>query len=291
MNKNKFSKLIAGTMSWGSWGRNFNTIQMQRVIENTVDFGITSFDHADIYGGYSLESAFGAAFSKINIARSDVQFITKCGIQLISPNRANTITHYECSKAYIISSAESSLKHLKTDYLDALLIHRPSPLMDPHEIMEAVEHLKKEGKIINFGVSNFTPSQVDLLSNDVAVDINQIEFSAVQCQALFDGSLDQMLKHKITPMAWAPLGQIFSSETTPQKKRILGVLEGMAATYNASPDQLLLAWILKHPSGILPVIGTTNIKRIETSLDAVSINLSTEDWFRILKASQGHEVP
>ena len=199
MKKPKFSKIIAGTMSWGSWGRNFSATDMQRLVEKCVDLGVTSFDHADIYGGYTTESAFGTAFSKTAIVRSKVQFISKCGIQLVSPNRPNKIKHYDCSKAYIIASAESSLKHLKTDYLDALLIHRPSPLMHPYEIVEAIQQLKKDGKISSFGVSNFTPSQVDLISSEVAIDINQIEFSAVQHQALFNGSLDQLLKNKITP--------------------------------------------------------------------------------------------
>ena len=291
MKKPKFSKIIAGTMSWGSWGRNFSATDMQRLVEKCVDLGVTSFDHADIYGGYTTESAFGTAFSKTAIVRSKVQFISKCGIQLVSPNRPNKIKHYDCSKAYIIASAESSLKHLKTDYLDALLIHRPSPLMHPYEIVEAIQHLKKEGKIRCFGVSNFTPSQVDLISSEVAIDINQIEFSAVQHQALFNGSLDQLLKNKITPMAWAPLGAVFSSESSAQKKRIIEQLDVLAQNYNATPDQLLLAWILKHPSGIHPVIGTTNLKRIEASVAAVSMNLTSEDWFKILEASQGHEVP
>ena len=291
MKKPKFSKIIAGTMSWGSWGRNFSATDMQRLVEKCVDLGVTSFDHADIYGGYTTEAAFGTAFSKTAIVRSKVQFISKCGIQLVSPNRPNKIKHYDCSKAYIIASAESSLKHLKTDYLDALLIHRPSPLMHPYEIVEAIQHLKKDGKIISFGVSNFTPSQVDLISSEVAIDINQIEFSAVQHQALFNGSLDQLLKNKITPMAWAPLGAVFSSESSAQKKRIIEQLDVLAQNYNATPDQLLLAWILKHPSGIHPVIGTTNLKRIEASVAAVSMNLTSEDWFKILEASQGHEVP
>ena len=271
MKKPKFSKIIAGTMSWGSWGRNFNANEMQRLTENCVDLGVTSFDHADIYGGYTTESAFGTAFSKTAIVRSKVQFISKCGIQLVSPNRPNKIKHYDCSKAYIIASAESSLKHLKTDYLDALLIHRPSPLMHPYEIVEAIQHLKKDGKISSFGVSNFTPSQVDLISSEVAIDINQIEFSAVQHQALFNGSLDQMLKNKITPMAWAPLGAVFSSELSAQKKRIIEQLDVLAQNYNATPDQLVLAWILKHPSGIHPVIGTTNLKRIEASVGSLFI--------------------
>ena len=118
MNKSHFSKIIAGTMSWGVWGKNFNPNEMQRIIETTVDLGISSFDHADIYGGYTTESAFGVAFSKTGISRSSVQFITKCGIQLVTPNRSNEIKHYDCSKAYIISSAEASLKYLQTDYID-----------------------------------------------------------------------------------------------------------------------------------------------------------------------------
>jgi len=291
MNKSHFSKIIAGTMSWGGWGKNFNTNEMQRMIETTVDLGISSFDHADIYGGYTTESVFGTAFSKTGISRSSVQFITKCGIQLVTPNRPNTIKHYDCSKTYIMSSAEASLKQLQTDYLDVLLIHRPSPLMHPYEVMEAIEQLKKEGKINHFGVSNFTPSQMDLIASEVAIAVNQIEFSVVQCQALFDGRLDQMLTQKITPMAWAPLGAIFSEETTPQKKRILDQLESLAAVYNATPDQLMLAWILQHPSGIHPVIGSTNLERIKAASKAVSIQLSTQDWFRILEASQGHQVP
>ena len=291
MNKSNFSKIIAGTMSWGAWGENFNPNQMQRMIESTVDLGISSFDHADIYGGYTTESVFGTAFSKTAIARSTVQFISKCGIQLMTPNRTNELKHYDCSKDYIISSAEASLKHLNTEYLDLLLLHRPSPLMHPYEVMEAVEQLKKEGKIISFGASNFTPSQVDLMLSEVAVTVNQIEFSAVQHEALFDGRLDQMLTHKMTPMAWAPLGKVFSAETTSQKKRVLDQIELLTTKYNASPDQLLLAWILKHPSGIHPVIGSTNLTRIKAAAEAVSIHLTTQDWFKILEASQGHEVP
>ena len=291
MNKSNFSKIIAGTMSWGAWGKKFNPNQMQRMIETMVDLGISSFDHADIYGGYTTESAFGTAFSKTAIARSKVQFISKCGIQLMGSNRPNELKHYDCSKDYIIFSAEASLKHLNTEYLDLLLLHRPSPLMHPYEVMEAVEQLKKEGKIISFGASNFTPSQVDLMLSEVAVTVNQIEFSAVQHEALFDGRLDQMLTHKMTPMAWAPLGKVFSAETTSQKKRVLDQIELLTTKYNASPDQLLLAWILKHPSGIHPVIGSTNLTRIKAAAEAVSIHLTTQDWFKILEASQGHEVP
>ena len=174
MNATKFSKIIAGTMSWGAWGKTFSCSEMQRMIESIVDLGITSFDHADIYGGYTTESAFGTAFSKTSTSRSKAKLISKCGIQLITPNRPNTIKHYDCSKSYITASAEASLKHLKTEYLDLLFIHSPNPLMHPYEVMEAVEQLKKEGKIRHFGVSNFTPSQLELMSSEVGVDVHQI---------------------------------------------------------------------------------------------------------------------
>ena len=286
----KFSKLVAGTMSWGAWGRRFNSLDMQRQIENTVGLGISTFDHADIYGGYTTESAFGAAFSKTNISRSRIQLISKCGIQLQTPNRSNRLKHYDCSKNYIISSAEASLKHLKTDYLDLLLIHRPSPLMDPHDIMEAVQYLKKEGKIINFGVSNFTPSQVELLASEVPVAVNQIEFSVTEYSALHNGALDQMIVDNITPMAWSPLGAVFKSSTA-QTKRVHKCLDVLTSKYNVTKDQLLLAWILKHPAQIHPVIGTTTKERVIAANNAITIELELEDWFELLIASQGHKVP
>jgi len=171
-------------------------------------------------------------------------------------------------------------------YISASIIVQLMTAMVP-----SLEQLKKEGKITSFGVSNFTPSQLDLISTEVGVDVHQIEFSAVKCQALFDGCLDQMLIHKITPMAWAPLGTLFSTDITTQKKRILDQLDSLRVKYNVTSDQLLLAWILKHPSNIHPVIGSTNLERIQASAVAVSIDLTTEDWFKILEASQGHRVP
>jgi len=290
MSKNKFSKIIAGTMSWGNWGKQFNSQQMIRMMNTCLESSVTTFDHADIYGDYTTEKEFGEAFKQSNITRDDIQLISKCGIVYASPKRPTKIKHYNYSRDYIIKSVENSLKNLATDYLDLLLLHRPSPLMEPNEIMEAIAKLGQEGKIKSFGVSNFTTSQVELITSEVPVEVNQIEFSLTHNLALFDGTLDQMMVKKMTPMAWSPLGEVFKNDTE-QTRRIHECLGSLLDKYSASEDQLLLAWILKHPANIHPVVGTTNQTRIKEANNALQINLELEDWFSILVASQGHKVP
>ena len=286
----KYSKIVAGVMSWGNWRKHLDTEEMTQLIYNFIENDITTFDHADIYGDYTTEAEFGNALTKSDIKRSDIQIVSKCGIQYLGKSRPNKIKHYNYSKDYIIWSVEESLNHLKTDYLDALLLHRPSPLMHPNEIMEAIAKLAQEGKIKDFGVSNFTPSQVELITSEVPITINQIEFSATNFTAMYDGVLDQMVAKKIIPMAWSPLGNVFKDKTE-KNRRIHVQLEVLQEKYNASKDQLLLAWILKHPAQIHPVIGTTNNARIKNANRALDIDLEIEDWFFILKASQGHKVP
>lgn len=277
-------------MSWGSFGRALSKVEMISLMNHCVDNQVTTFDHADIYGGYTTEAEFGNAFSESGIKREDIQLISKCGIQYLTEKRNNKIKHYNYSKDYIIWSAEESLKNLKTDYLDLYLLHRPSPLMHPEEINEAIILLKKQGKILDFGVSNFTTSQVDLISNDTPIDVNQIEFSLTQHEAMYNGVLDQMMGKNIIPMAWSPLGYVFKKDTD-QTRRIHVQLGELLGKYNATEDQLLLAWLLKHPSNIHPIIGTTNNKRIKNAINAIDMNLELEDWFQILLACQGHKVP
>ncbi len=278
-------------MTWGTWGKQLPKKDMINLIHHCITHNISTFDHADIYGGYTTEAEFGIAFAESGIQRDTIELISKCGIQYLSDNRPNnTVKHYDYSKSYIIWSAESSLKHLKTEYLDVLLLHRPSPLMQPDEIAEAVSNLKERGLIRSFGVSNFSPSQVDLLSTSVDISVNQIEFSLTQHEAMHDGTLDHMMTNQITSMAWSPLGSVFR-EDNEQTRRIHRQLGELLEKYDATEDQLLLAWILKHPSRIHPVIGTTNAKRISNAVKAVDINLELEDWFKILVACQGHKVP
>ncbi len=277
-------------MTWGSWGKVLDKSGMIALIQHCFELGVSTFDHADIYGGYTTEQAFGEAFADSEVKREDIQLISKCGIQYLTENRNNKLKHYDYSRDYIIWSAETSLKHLQTDYLDLFLLHRPSPLMHPQEVMEAIAKLGQEGKIRDFGVSNFTPSQVDLITSQVPVQVNQIEFSATHLDPIHDGTMDQMMLKNIIPMAWSPLGSVFR-ESNERSKRIIKQLELLSEKYQASEDQLLLSWIMKHPAGVHPVIGTTNPDRIKNAVKAIDIELELQDWFSILVASQGQKVP
>ncbi len=277
-------------MTWGSWGKQLSKKEMAALMNFCVSNQITTFDHADIYGAYTTEADFGNAFADSGLKREAIQLISKCGIQDISDNRNNSVKHYNYSKDYIIWSAEESLQHLKTDYLDLLLLHRPSPLMVAEEIAEAITILKKEGKIRDFGVSNFTPSQMDMIGLRMDIDVNQIEFSLTEHSAMHDGTLDYLKTCGIKPMAWSPLGSIFKDDNE-QNIRIHKQLSELKDKYNATEDQLLLAWIMKHPANIHPVVGTTTEERLKLSVEAAKIELELEDWFLILVAAQGHKVP
>lgn len=286
----RFSKIIAGTMTWGQWGKQLSKAKMQDLISHCLDLEITTFDHADIYGAYTTEEEFGTAMADLQLERNSYELITKCGIQYQSDNRNNKVKHYDYSKDYIIWSVNQSLKHLKTDYIDCLLLHRPSPLMDGDEIAEAITTLKKDGKIKCFGVSNFTQSQMDLIGLRIDIEVNQIECSLTQYNSLFDGTLDYMTLNGIKAMAWSPLGGIFK-QANEQNDRIEEVMTDLTKKYNSSIDQLALAWLLRHPAQISPVIGTTDPNRIKLAKEALSITLELEDWFLLLVASQGHKVP
>lgn len=287
----KLSPIIAGVMNWGVWDKNLNTKEMSHLIHLFYENGITSFDHADIYGGYTTEAAFGKAFSESKIDRKKIQLISKCGIELITENRPqNAIKHYNYSNDYLIASVEKSLKNLKTEYLDVFLLHRPSPLLQADEVAEAVEKLKAAGKILSFGVSNFTPSQTELVRQKTQVAFNQIQFSATNPEAMLDGSLDYMQLHKIQPMAWNPLGVVFR-ENTEQTQRLKLLFSKLLDKYHAGADVLLLAWILQHPANIVPVAGTINVSRIQQLAKAQSLVLDKQDWFAIWTESMGNKVP
>ena len=289
-NKTNFSRIIAGTMTWGSWGKKLSTDGMAEMINHCVDIGITTFDHADIYGGYGTEEEFGAAFAQSGVDRSSIQLITKCGIQYMAETRDNKVKHYDYSKDYIIWSAEESLRKLQTDYIDLFLLHRPSPLMVPEEIAEAIVHLTKSGMIREFGVSNFTPSQIAMIETAVPVSANQVEFSLTADNALFDGALDDCITHSRMAMAWSPLGAYFREENE-QNKRIAEVIANLRSKYQADESQLLLAWVLKHPAYVHPVVGTTDPGRLINSQYASRIDLELEDWFLLHTASLGQKVP
>lgn len=277
-------------MNWGVWGKNLSEILMTELIEKSVSLGINTFDHADIYGGYTTEKSFGNALSLSKIDRESIFLISKCGIQYPSDKRPLKVKYYDYSKGHIRFSVENSLKNLKTDYLDVLLLHRPSPLMNPKEISEEIDKLKEEGKIKSFGVSNFTNSQIKFISKETKVLWNQIEFSLTNNHPMVDGTLDYLQENKIGVMAWSPLGSFFK-EKNEKQKRITILFNELSEKYNCTHDQLLLAWILKHPANIYPVLGSTNPNRLKLAVNAIKINLEIDDWFLILKASDGKKVP
>ncbi|MHA7057050.1 aldo/keto reductase [Aquimarina sp. M1] len=288
-----FSKIVAGCMNWGVWGANLTTNQSQKLIEDCLSIGVTTFDHADIYGHYTTEALFGNVI-KGNIAlREKMQLVTKCGIRLVTPHRPdNQIKSYKTTKKYIIESVEQSLKNLQTDRIDLLLIHRPSPLMNPSEIAEAFDKLKSNGKVLHFGVSNFTTSQFQMLQAVFPLQTNQIEVSPVHLNPFTDGSLDQCLNYNIKPMAYSTLagGKFFSKNPSERVIRINNVVKTLKNKYGVSADQILTSWLVKHPSRIIPVIGSTKINRIHSAVDALSLEITDEEWFMIWEASTGEEV-
>jgi predicted oxidoreductase len=284
-----FSEIIAGTMTWGKWGKALSTDQMTERIESAVSMGVSSFDHADIYGDYTTETEFGAAFEQSNIERSSVQLITKCGIQM-TRGRDHQVKHYQYDYDYIMYSVQRSLEQLRTSYIDALLLHRPSPLMVPEEIGRAIAALLESGQIKSFGLSNFLPHQVDAIARFTPVQCNQVQFSITHTDVMYDGTLDQALAQSIVPMAWKPLGGLFDTQDE-RAARIREVADPLCKKYGLSLAGLGIAFIKKHPSGVLPVVGTTEPERLADLLKASKVDLELQDWFVLLEASQGRRVP
>ena len=274
-------------MNWGAWGVNHSSDKMSELILSAFNNGINSFDHADIYGGYTTEETFGEAFLKTGINRENVFFISKCGIMYPSEKLPIKVKHYDYSERHLIQSVENSLKNLKTDYLDCFLLHRPSPLMDISEISNTITRLLEEDKIRSFGVSNFTISQMEMFKDKLNISFNQINLSLTNLDSIFDGTLEYMQANNIIPMAYSPLGQYYKTENT----RLKEIVDLFSKKYNCSDDQLLISWLIKLPSRVYPVIGTTRVDRINKSLGSLKIDIETSDWFEILEASVGKRVP
>lgn len=284
---------VAGCMRWGKWGANFSTNDYIHLIEACIQAGITSFDHADIYGAYTTEAEFGKALHAMPGIRNQLHLITKCGICMPAENRPEYLSKtYNTSAAYIINAVNNSLKNFNTDYIDILLIHRPSPLLQPEEVASAVTQLKSAGKVLHFGVSNFLPHQADMLLKCMDISFNQIEISILNLQAFTNGQLDHCITHHITPMAWAPLGGgLLSDDTHPRFRAITTIASKLAKQYNTGINEIFIAWLLAHPAGIIPVVGTTKLERLVQARNASTISLSTDDWFQLYSASLGEEIP
>ena len=280
------SDIVVGTMRWGIWDANFKTSDYQRMIEKSLELGFTTFDHADIYGDHTTEAEFGEVLKSHPELREQIEIVTKCGILRVCDNKPqHYIKAYDSSKEHILQSAEDSLRQLGTDYIDVLLLHRPDFLMNPDEIGEAFELLYRSGKVRSFGVSNFTKSQVEMLSESVPVGTHQLEISVKALQAFSDGTLDQCTKDGIVPMVWSPLG----GGDLP--KALVEELKKRADEFGTTPQVIALAWLMQHPAGILPVIGTTKEDHLVKSKEALSIKLDRQQWYSIYQASTGVRIP
>lgn len=288
-----FSRIIHGLWRLSEWDMSNEEVLL--LIEDCLKAGITTFDHADIYGNYTCEKKFGDALALKPELRKEMEIVTKCGIKLVSNNRPqHSIKSYDTSKEHIIASVNQSLRNLQTDYIDVLLIHRPDPFMDPAKVAEAFTQLKIEGKVRQFGVSNFKRSQYKMLQSylDFPLITNQIELSAYHLENFEDGTLDLCQEERITPMAWSPLagGSIFSSNDQ-RAKNLRDTLERVAGEIGAQGiDEVLYAWLLSHPANIMPIVGSGKMNRIESAIRSLDLTLSRDQWFEILQVSMDHEI-
>ena len=297
-------ELTAGGLSlsrlvFGAWrlldGQRPDGDEVARLIDTSVDLGLTSFDHADIYGGYEVEEAFGAGLARWKGRRDGIELISKCGIMLPSRNRPqNRLKHYDTGAAHITASVERSLKNLRTDYLDLLLIHRPDPLMDADDTARAFERLVLAGKVRAVGVSNFTPPQFDLLASRLPFSLvtNQIEHSVLETSALTDGRLDHAQRLGYAPMIWSPLGggSLFTGDGAREHK-VRAALSAVAAEIGGHDiSTIAIAWLLRHPARPVPVLGTMKPERLAGLVKALEVALDRQQWFAILEASEGHAV-
>ena len=290
----EFSRIVHGYWRLMDW--NISNSDLLNLIEEVYDLGITTVDHADIYGNFCCEEKFGEALKLKKGLREKLQIVTKCGIKFPSENRPENKSHcYDTSKEHIIKSVERSLKNFNTDYLDVLLIHRVDALLNPEEVAEAFTKLNNEGKVRYFGVSNFLPAQFNMLNSylDNKLITNQVEISPLCLNAFEDGTLDLMLEKRIKPMAWSPLagGRLFRGNDE-RALRVQKVLNKIKEEVSAKDiDEVAYAWLLMHPSKIMPIVGSGRIERIKSAIRATEIKLTRDQWFEIYVASRGIDIP
>lgn len=265
-------------------------------IETCLELGITTFDHADIYGDYACETLFGDALAAMPAATRDgIELVSKCGIKPRSAKHPERLLdHYDTGRRHIVEAAERSLRNLRTDHLDLLLIHRPDPLMDADEVAAAFSELRQAGKVLHCGVSNFLPAQFDLLASRLEAPLvtNQVEMSVLCLDAWTDGVVDHCQRLHLAPMAWSPLagGRLFGG-ADERAARVLGTLCDIGEELRAGPDQVALAWLLSHPAGIVPVVGSGRLERLRAAAAATALELDRQQWFRVWTASTGVDVP
>ena len=263
-------------------------------IQACLDQGITTFDHADIYGGYSCEALFGAALRAQPGLKAHMEIVTKCDIMLLSDQRPdNRVKHYDTSSAHVQASVERSLQNIGVDAIDLLLIHRPDPLMDHHALGACLDGLIQSGKVRAAGVSNFMPWDLDLLQSAMKNRLltNQIEIGLMQTRGFVDGQIAHAQRLGLPVMAWSPLGggRLFGQE--PAALRLRPALQRIAAAHGVDETAVAIAWLLHHPARIIPVLGTNDMQRIARMQDALRVTLDRQTWFELYSLANGVEVP
>lgn len=292
------SRLAYGCMRIAGDGGHDDRDKGRRAVFAAIEAGYTLFDHADLYGNGACEELFGEVLRESPQRRKQILIASKCGIRRAGDPDADAPARYDFSKEHITRSVEGSLQRLGIEQLDLLLLHRPDYLMHAGEVAEAFAFLSSSGKVTHFGVSNFSASQVEMLQSATPepLIVNQVEINIHNIDALSDGVLDQCQRSGITPQAWCPLAGVaypawrntFADEDDARIRQELG---RQSAIYDADDWVIALAWLLKHPAMISPIIGSTNPSRIATASTALDIEYSREDWYRLLEARNGQAVP
>ncbi|MBT4928962.1 MAG: aldo/keto reductase [Cellvibrionales bacterium] len=287
--------LSVSRIIYGLWrhtdDQDISSKKLQSKIEACLDQGISTFDQADIYGGYSSEALLGETLKQAPHLRDNMEIITKCDIVApIGIYSDKRVKHYDTSAQHINFSVERSLSQMAIDQIDLLLLHRPDPLMDAQETGSVLDALVASGKVKGIGVSNFKPWDIDLLQSCTQNRLltNQIEVSLLHNSAFTNGDLAYLQQHKIAPMAWSPLGggALFKDKQTPLWQK----LNSIARSYKVQPSSVATAWLIRHPAMIMPIMGSNDLQRIKWLSEALSFDLSREEWFELLQIATGKEV-
>ena len=301
------SRLAYGNMrTLGTWNpKEVTDEKMQAAVAAHVaayEAGFNHFDTADIYCANQCELALGNTLKQVSGMRDAVTVATKCGIRWKGDSAPDAPHRYDFSAGHIAWSCDNSLAHLQIEQIDLYYLHRPDVLMNPPEIAKAFEALHKAGKVAAFGVSNFTPTQVAMLQAHLPMPIvaNQLEISLGKLDYFVDGTLDQAIERTITPLSWGPLsgGWLGAGKTldpsdpkTPTRQAVLDELDAQAKAHGVSRTVLALAWLMKHPSGIIPIVGSSNPKHIQEAAKADEIEMTREQWYRLYLAARGAALP
>jgi predicted oxidoreductase len=303
------SSLLSTRLAYGCWRLAGTTnpseikpegeAQGRRAVIAAYEAGYNLFDTADIYCCGHSERIFGEALRQVPGMREKIIIATKCGI-CIPPGAPESTDqrHYDFSAAYIVRSCEGSLKRMQIETIDLYQLHRPDFLADPDEVAAAFSQLRQQGKVRYFGVSNFRPSLVTALQSacPMPLIVHQVEISLAHLDCFTDGTLDQCFIAKLTPLAWTPLAKIFKrdGEKTPSSGRanqLLSTLDSIARAHGVSSNVVALAWLLKHPSKMVPIFGSINVERIRDAVKADDLELGREEWYQLLVAARGEPVP